>query len=111
MATLLPRDADNTPIPTLGLKPGGAHTIAVTATSARNATAFAAETRVIGVYATGPVFIRTGDNTVTATATDHYLPPDTYCDIAIGGSKRSQCSHLAAIRASYDCVVYVSEKE
>lgn len=111
MTTLLPRDADNAPIPALRLMPGGAHALAVGAASVRNAVPFAAATRVIGVYATGPVFVRTGDQTVTAATTDHYLPADTYLDLSLGGGKQGCHSHIAAVRAAGDCILHVSEKE
>ena len=63
MTTLLPKDADNNAIPALRLKDSGAHVIAVSGTSARNSVAFSADTKVIGLYATGPVYLRLGDAT------------------------------------------------
>ncbi len=108
--TLLPRDADDRAIPALRLRPGAAHTVTVTATSARNSTSFNAETRVISVYATVPMFMRLGDNTATATIADHYLPAETYLDIAIGGGRAVQYGYAAFIRASSDGAVYISEK-
>jgi hypothetical protein len=113
MTTLLPVDADNKTIPALRLKSGGAHILAVTGTSARNSTAFHADTKVISLYATGPVFIKFGDNTVTATTADHYFPAGVYYDVAIsgGGKKGAQYTHMAFIRADADCTLYISEKE
>lgn len=111
MTTLLPRDGDNNTIMALGFKDGGAHTISATAVSARNSTAFDSDTRVIGIYATGPIYIAFGDNTITANSSDHYIPADTYMDIAIGGGKSQQYSYMAALRAVSDCTVYISEKE
>jgi len=32
-------------------------------------------------------------------------------DIAIGGGKSQQYTHMAAIRAVSDCIVHISEKE
>jgi len=110
MSTLLPTDANNFPIPALRLRTGGSHSLSVTATSARNATAFNAATRVIGIYATAPVFVRLGGDTVTAVNTDHYIPADTYMDIAVAGDDEQTATHLAAIRASSDGTLYVSEK-
>ena len=69
MATFLPKDSDNNSIPALRLKDGGAHSLNVTAASARNATAFNAGTSVISMYATGPVYLAFGGSTVTAAAT------------------------------------------
>ena len=114
MPTLLPKDADNNIIPTLRLKgTGGAHAIAATATSARNSTAFDADTRVVSVYATGAVYLRFGSSTVTATAFDHFYPDGVYSDFAVGGGdvKGPRFTHLAVLRATADCSVYVSEKE
>jgi hypothetical protein len=108
--TLLPRDADDRAIPALRLRPGAAQTVSVTSTSARNATAFNAETRVIGIYATVPVYIKPGDSSVTATSSDHYIPAETYMDIAVGGGVPDQYTHAAFIRASSDGTVYISEK-
>lgn len=109
--TYLPLDKDNYPIPALRLKPAGAHSIAVSNAAARNSTGFGADTRIVSLYATGPVFVKLGDNTVTATATDHYFPAGVYYDIAIGGGKTGQTTHISAIRADTDCVLYISEKE
>lgn len=113
MATLMPKDADNNIIPALRLKSsGGAHAITATSTSARNATAFAATTKVVSLYATGPVYVRFGNNAVSASATDHYFPQGVYYDFAIsGGEKGSHSAYIAVKAVSTDCVVYVSEKE
>lgn len=107
--TTLPIDLDNNPIQALSLRNGGAHAMSVTSSSGRTAS-FAADTRVLSVYATGPVYIRFGGADVTAAATDHYFPAGVYYDFAIGGGKTGQKTHMAAIRADQDCAVYVSEK-
>lgn len=112
MPILLPVDMNNHPVPAIRLKAGGgAHTINATAASTRNSVAFAAETRVISLYATGPVYIRFGDDSVTATAADHYFPSGVYYDFAIGGDKVAHYTHIAVLRVSADCTVYISEKE
>lgn len=108
--TLLPRDADDRAIPALRLRPNAAHTLTVAGTSVRNPTAFNSETRVISVYATVPVFVRFGDAAVTATVADHFLPAETYLDIAIGGGVPDQTAYAAFIRAGSDGTVYLSEK-
>lgn len=114
MPTLLPTDADNNPIPALRLKSGAAHTIAATATSARNATAFNAATKVISLYVTAPVYVRFGDSTVTAASTDHYFPEGVYYDFAISSGsdgKGAHASHVAVLAVSSNASVYISEKE
>lgn len=110
MTTFLPKDSDNNPIPALRLKDSGAHSVAVTATSARNSTAFDNDTRVVSLYATAPMFVSFGDGSVTATTSDHYFPAGIYYDIAIGGGKAGQSTHIAAIRESSDGTLYISEK-
>lgn len=113
MTTLLPKDADNNIIPALRLRNGGAHSIAVAATSARNATAFDEGTKVISLYTDVPVFLNFGDNTVTATSSDHYFPAGVYYDIALSGgaSKGAHHAYVAVIRAEDDGTIYISEKE
>lgn len=93
------------------LKESGAHAISVSGSSARNATSFAGSTRVVSLYATGPVYLNFGGSTVTATNTDHYFPAGVYYDVAIGGGKTGHFTHVAALRVDADCTLYVSEKE
>ncbi|PZP56320.1 MAG: hypothetical protein DI586_04145 [Micavibrio aeruginosavorus] len=111
MPTILPTDENNHPIPALRLRDGGAHKITAAASSARNATAFDADTKIISLYATAGVFIRFGGSAVAATNTDHYFPAGVYYDVAIGGDEAKQYTHVAVIRAdSTDGMLYVSEK-
>lgn len=111
MATLLPRDDELNPIPVLRLRSGGAHEIAVGPVSARNTVAFAAATRVIGLYATVPVYLQTGDATVTAAAADHYFPAGMLYDLSLGDERQGRHTHIAVLRAAVDGTLYVSEKE
>ncbi len=111
MPTILPKDAENLPLPALRLKDGGAHTINVSSSSARNSVAFSADTRVISLYATGPIHVKFGGSTVTAAASDHYFPAGVFYDVAIGGGKTGHLTHVAALRADTDCILYISEKE
>ncbi len=112
MTTLLPTDADNNPIQALRLKSGGAHSIAASGTSARNATAFNDDTKIVSLYATSPVYVRFGASTVTAAATDHYFPEGVYYDFAVSsGSKGAKVTHVAVLAVSAAGTVYISEKE
>ena len=112
MPTILPKDIDNHPIQALRLKPGGAHQIAVTTNaSSANETAFAADTHIVSIYANVPVFVAMGDAGVTASTADHYLPAGLYYDLAIGGGKSGQASHIAVLAADVNGTVYLSEKE
>ena len=113
MTTLLPKDADNNTIPAMRLRPDGAHAISATTTSARNSAAFPADTKVVSLYATGPVYVKFGPSTVTAANTDHYFPTGIYYDFAISGgdTKGPHNTHVAVLAAGSACTVYVSEKE
>jgi hypothetical protein len=111
MSTLMPYDDNLHPIPVLRLKSGGAHQIAAGLTSERNAIPFDSQTRVIGIFATGPIFVSSGDANVIATTADHYFPENTYYDIALGDGRRLSHSHLSVVAASGPCTVYISEKE
>lgn len=112
MTTLLPLDGANHVIPAIRLKPSGAHSIAAAASSARNTTAFAADTQIISLYATVPVYIKFGTSGVTATSSDHYFPAGIYYDLSVGGGTVNHYTHLAVLRVgSEDGTVYISEKE
>lgn len=111
MTTLLPKDADNNPIPAIRLKEGGAHSITTSAASAKNAVAFDPKTLIVSLFATEDVYIKFGDSSVVATASDHFFPKGIYYDVAIGGDKVAQYTHLAALQASAAGTVYLSEKE
>jgi hypothetical protein len=110
MPTMLPTDDNNNPIPALRLRENGAHKITVTSVSARNTVPFGAETRVVSLYASAPVYLRFGSASVSATSSDHYLPAGMYCDLAIGGEGTFQTAYVAALRAETDCILYISEK-
>lgn len=112
MPTLLPKDDNNFPLPALRLKEDGAHAIEATSTSTCNTTAFDDQTKIISLYATGPVYIRFGtSSSVTATSSDHYFPEGVYYNIATGGDKVAHYTHIAVICANYDCQLYISEKQ
>ncbi len=111
MPTFLPTDMDDNVIPAVRLKSGGAHTINVSGTSARNSTAFDAETRIVSLYATGAVYVKFGDSSVTATTSDHYFPTGVYYDFSVGGGKVGHYTHVAVLQADSSCKMYVSEKE
>ncbi len=110
MSTKLPLDVNDNPIPALRLKDGGAHVISSAAASARNAVAFDAETRVVSVYASEPVYMSFGDAGVIATTSDHYFPAGLYYDVALGGDGAPHATHLAVLQVSSGGSVYVSEK-
>ena len=113
MTTLLPKDADNNVIPALRLKDNAAHNIAATSVAARNINPFDVETKVISLYATAPVYIKFGDNTVSATNNDHYFPAGLYYDVALSGGsgKGSEHNYLSVLQVSETGTVYISEKE
>ena len=109
--TSLPLDSHDNPIPALRLKSGGAHAISVGSSSARNAAAFDAGTKVISLYATVPVYLRMGDASVSASASDHYFPAGVYYDVALGSDLSGVMTHIAVLRESTDGTLYISEKE
>lgn len=112
MPSHLPRDDNDEPIPCMRLKPGGGQVIAATGISARNAAAFDPQTRILAVYATGPVWIAFGDASVEAVSGGHFFPAGVYYDMAIGGSRDGvHTPYIAVLAAAGNCTVYVSEKE
>lgn len=111
MTTLLPTDADDNPIPAVRFRDGGAHAVVTSGTSARNSTAFDAETRIISIFATEDVYIKFGGAGVTASASDHFFPKNVYYDIALGGGRTPHFTHIAALQVTTGGMLYISEKE
>lgn len=110
MTTQIPCDADGVPIPALRLKADGSHALAVTAASGRIGP-FDPETRVVTVFASAPVFLRSGDADVTAATTDHYFPEGVLMALSLGGAKAGRHTHIAALQAGTGGTLYVSEME
>ena len=111
MATKLPLDSNDNPIPALRLKNAAAHTVGSSITSDRNSAAFDSETRIVSLYATEDVYIKFGNASVSASATDHFFPAGIYYDFAIGGESTAHHTHVAARRVTTDGTLYISEKE
>lgn len=111
MPTFLPKDTNDNAIPALRLKNPGAHAISVGASSARNATGFNADTRVVSLYSDVACYVKFGDNTVAATSSDHYFPAGVYYDIAVGGGDTGHYTNVAVLRVSENGTLYISEKE
>ena len=110
MSTKLPLDVNDNPIPALRFKSNGAHLILSASASARNTQGFDAETRVVSLFATEPVYVAFGDENVTATNSDHYFPAGVYYDVSLGGDGAPHATHLAVLQVSDAGNVYVSEK-
>jgi len=110
MSTKLPLDVNDNPIPALRLKQGGAHVISSSAVVARNSAAFDAETRVISIYASEPVYIEFGDSGVNASSNSHFFPAGFYYDIALGGDGAPHHSHIGVLQVASAGSVYISEK-
>lgn len=109
--THMPRDNHNNPIPVLKFADGGAQKVNITASSARNAVAFNANTRVVSIYLSGAAYMRQGGASVVATATDHYIPANTWIDVGIGHPDTGDFStHMAFLRVDTDCVANLSER-
>lgn len=104
--TSMQKDSDGFPIPALRLRGDRAQKFDVTATTARNTSAFNQDTRVISLYATEDMYVRVGGSDVTATDQHHFLPKFIYLDVAILESDW----HIAAIRATTDGVLHISER-
>ena len=112
MSTILPTDDYDRAIPALRFKQNGSHQVSVSGVSSRNVTAFSDDTVVVSLYASVPVFIAFGDDTVTADSSDHYFPAGVYYDVSIGDSSgRTHYTHIAAVVADADGAIYISEKQ
>lgn len=109
MSTTLARDDFGGPIQALRPAAGKAQQIAVSGTSARNSVALGAQ--VVTLYATGPLYFKSGDGAVTATASDHYMAAGERLHIALDNVAALGHTHIAAIAAGADCMLHISELE
>ena len=57
------------------------------------------------------MYLRFGDSTVTAAATDHFFPAGVYYDVALGADGSAHFTHMAALQVTSAGIVYISEKE
>ena len=112
MPTNLPLDSDHNPIQVLRPKlSGGAHKISPTATAAKNASAFGADTRAILVQATQDITYRLGDNTVAATVNDHFLGAGVPLYMSLGAAKAGTLAGYLSVVSQINGTVYITELE
>jgi len=105
MGEHLPRDNDDQVIQALSLKTDGSHKIEAGQTSDRSGEL---SSKVVFLYATEAVYLRFGDATVTATATDHYFPKGVWFGFALKNIEDAH-THIAALAVDADAVLYISE--
>ena len=110
-----PRDAAGAAIPVLRFRGGSAQKLtSITSSTAQRSGIFVTGTQVITVTATTPMYFRTGDSSVTAEATDHYIPSGVPLDMALGTDISSTVdyhTHISVIAVSDTGTVYISERE
>lgn len=109
--TTMPHDASGGFVQVLRPLSGGAHHITVSGSSARNSSAFNSATRTIEILSDTACYFQTGDSSVTASSSDHYLPADVGRVYAVGGDKQTQHTHIAVIQVSAGGTLHVSELE
>lgn len=100
--TLLPRDAHNQAIQTMA--PVAAKSVAIGATTARSSADFTVGVKVVELRPSVACHIKFGDNTVEATASDHFLHAGERVTYNVGTNTR-----VAVIRSSMDGTLHVTE--
>lgn len=106
--TKQPRDDGNEAIPVLGYRSGGAQHINITSSS--RSAAFADSTRVISIYATEACYIALGNAAISASASDHFIPADTYLDISLGSDIDSRKLHKYLAISGTGGIIHISER-
>lgn len=107
-----PRDDANQPIPVLSFRPGGAQTMTLSDSSTRSSSsAFAPSVRVISLFSDADCRFELGDDSVSASATSHFLPAGLYIDVSLGSDNvpSANARYLAVIGTSG--TLYISERE
>ena len=110
-----PRDAAGAAIPVLRFRSGSAQKLtSVTSSTAQRSSAFSTGAQVITVTATEPMYFATGDSSVTATSSSHYVPSGVPLDMALGTDVSSTIdyhTHISVIAVNTTGTVYISERE
>ena len=109
--TAMPRDASGNYVQVMRPFATGAHEITIAGASDRNSSAFNTSTRVIEIYSDVACRFLLGDVTVTASATDHYLPAHRGRVYSLGGDQQAQYTHIAVIQQSAGGTLWISELE
>jgi hypothetical protein len=108
-ATYSPKDNDGVAIPLLRFKSGGAQKITSNAGGTARTTELTSS--VVSIYATQDVIVNFGDaDTVTAAATDHFIPAGVYMDVALKSKRGTRYSYIAARTKTTAAEVYISER-
>lgn len=115
MGAKQPRDDAGSPIPVLRFRDGAAQALtSVDSSTAQRSSAFTTGTRVITVTTTQPMYFQTGDSSVTATSSSHYLSASIPYDLALGteiSSTTDYHTHASFIAVNTSGNVYISERE
>ena len=110
-----PRDSAGAAIPVLRFRSGSAQKLtSVSSSTAQRSSTFTSGTQVITVTVTEPMYFATGDSSVTADATDHYITSGVPLDMALGTDISSTVdyhTHVSFIAVSSTGAVYISERE
>jgi hypothetical protein len=111
--TQMPRDDNSQSIQVLRFRTGGAHR-EVVSSSSPTLVALGSGVRVITVCADNPCYFETGDASVMASSSSHYLAASLPYDMALGSGLSdisSYHTHISIRAVSTSAVVYISERE
>ena len=110
-----PRDSGGSPIPVLRFRADTAQKLtSVTSSVAQRTSAFTTGAQVITVTASTAMYLVTGDSSVTATSSSHYLVSGVPMDLALGMDMSSTIdyhTHASFIAVGDTGTVYISERE
>lgn len=90
--TRLVRDIYDAPVPVLGF--GAAQHLTVNAGATRSA-AFSAGVEVLMISSNADVYLKFGDNTVTASTSDHYLPAGVLITVSLRTASGNIATNLS----------------
>lgn len=107
----MPRDSSGAYVQVLRAGAGLAHHITTSGVSARNSSAFNADTRAIEIHCTEDCYFQTGNSSITASSADHWLPGGETRVYSVGGDKQAQHTHIAVIQDTTAGTLHVSELE
>ena len=102
-----PLDRKGRVLPVLRFKANTSQALSANIAASTRSNQFGGTTQVISVLSvTYPVYFDTGNSSIGATTSSHYLPPDNMLQLKLGDH-----THLAVRAVSSNTTIYVSELE
>ena len=112
--TRMPRDDNSQSIPVLRFRRSGAQHLNITSGTYTRSAMFPTGTRIITVVCTVDSYFETGNSSVVASSSSHFIPAGVPYDMALGSDMATiddYHNYISVIAASGSGVAHISERD